>query len=101
MAVALELGIPPAEILNRLGNLPGAPHRLEAATAEGGFLVLDDTYNANPAGAAASYRKVLGEVPGQIDASILLAALLRGPLSDHQEASAVIEASRARDNAAP
>jgi UDP-N-acetylmuramoyl-tripeptide--D-alanyl-D-alanine ligase len=51
VAVALELGIPLDEISGRLANLPVAPHRLEAATAEGGLVVLDDTYNANPAGA--------------------------------------------------
>ena len=54
VAVALALGTAEAEIANRVGNLPGAPHRLEAATADGGFLVLDDTYNANPAGARAA-----------------------------------------------
>jgi len=54
VAVALELGIPVAEIVSRVGSLPAVPHRLESVSAEGGFLVLDDTYNANPAGARAA-----------------------------------------------
>jgi UDP-N-acetylmuramoyl-tripeptide--D-alanyl-D-alanine ligase len=59
VAVALELGIPVAEIVSRLENLPTVPHRLEPATAEGGFLVLDDTYNANPAGARAALHALM------------------------------------------
>ncbi|MGA2037486.1 MAG: Mur ligase family protein, partial [Acidimicrobiales bacterium] len=50
VAVALELGVPAGEIATRLGSLPVAPHRLESQVAPGGFVVLDDTYNANPAG---------------------------------------------------
>jgi UDP-N-acetylmuramoyl-tripeptide--D-alanyl-D-alanine ligase len=51
VAVALELGVPVEEIAGRLAGLPVAPHRLQSATADGGVVVLDDTYNANPAGA--------------------------------------------------
>jgi len=52
VAVALELAVPLEEIGRRLAGLPGAPHRLEVGRGAGGALVLDDTYNANPAGAA-------------------------------------------------
>ncbi|HEY7948875.1 MAG TPA: UDP-N-acetylmuramoyl-tripeptide--D-alanyl-D-alanine ligase [Acidimicrobiales bacterium] len=51
VAVALELGVPVDEIGRRLGSLPTTPHRLEPGRGAAGFLVLDDTYNANPAGA--------------------------------------------------
>ena len=54
VAVALEAGIPIEEIVRRFGSLPGSPHRLEPGTGPGGFVVLDDTYNANPAGARAA-----------------------------------------------
>lgn len=54
VAVALELKIPVETLGDRIGTLPTAPHRLEAATAAGGYVVLDDTYNANPAGARAA-----------------------------------------------
>jgi len=56
VAVALELGVAVEEIARRVGSLPVVPHRLESATAEGGVVVLDDTYNANPAGARAALR---------------------------------------------
>jgi UDP-N-acetylmuramoyl-tripeptide--D-alanyl-D-alanine ligase len=51
VAVALELGVPVDDVVRRLPTLPGAPHRLERADGPGGVVVLDDTYNANPAGA--------------------------------------------------
>jgi UDP-N-acetylmuramoyl-tripeptide--D-alanyl-D-alanine ligase len=54
VAVALELGVPAEEVAKRIGSLPVAPHRLEPQTSAGGFVVLDDTYNSNPAGARAA-----------------------------------------------
>ena len=54
VAVAMELGVAIDEIARRVGDLPTTPHRLEAGTGAGGFTVLDDTYNANPAGARAA-----------------------------------------------
>jgi UDP-N-acetylmuramoyl-tripeptide--D-alanyl-D-alanine ligase len=51
VAVALELGVAPADVARRLPTLPGVPHRLERTQAPSGCVVLDDTYNANPAGA--------------------------------------------------
>jgi UDP-N-acetylmuramoyl-tripeptide--D-alanyl-D-alanine ligase len=55
VAVALELGLSLEAVVERLPTLPVAPHRLEPApTAAGRCLVLDDTYNANPAGVAAA-----------------------------------------------
>jgi len=54
IAVALELGVPAADVVRRLPTLPGAPHRLEQTLGTEGVVVLDDTYNANPAGARAA-----------------------------------------------
>jgi UDP-N-acetylmuramoyl-tripeptide--D-alanyl-D-alanine ligase len=50
-AVALELGMAPETVAGRLATLPGVPNRLQPYRAEGGYLVLDDTFNSNPAGA--------------------------------------------------
>jgi len=63
VAVALELGVPVAEIGRRLPTLPTAPHRLEVGVGAGGFLVLDDTYNANPAGATAALAALATTAP--------------------------------------
>ncbi len=53
VAVALELGVAPQEVAGRLASLPVAPHRLQVLTSSSGVIVLDDTYNSNPAGARA------------------------------------------------
>jgi len=52
VAVALELGVPEDVIAARLASLPTARHRLSVSTGSSGAVVVDDTYNANPAGAA-------------------------------------------------
>ena len=54
VAVAVELGVPEPVIAERLATLAAAPHRLEVSTGQTGATVIDDTYNANPAGAAAA-----------------------------------------------
>lgn len=58
VAVALELGVPAAEVATRLRSLPVAAHRLEASEGVSGSIVLDDTYNSNPAGAAAALERL-------------------------------------------
>ncbi|HZQ26184.1 MAG TPA: UDP-N-acetylmuramoyl-tripeptide--D-alanyl-D-alanine ligase [Acidimicrobiales bacterium] len=52
VAVALELGVPAEAVAARLAHLQPADHRLTTTTASTGFTIIDDTYNANPAGAA-------------------------------------------------
>jgi UDP-N-acetylmuramoyl-tripeptide--D-alanyl-D-alanine ligase len=65
VAVALSLGVAPDVVALRLPSLPSTPHRLEPApTAAGRCLVLDDTYNANPAGAAAALDALDRLAPG-------------------------------------
>ena len=54
VAVALELGVPEAVVGERLASLPTPPHRRQVATGTTGATVIDDTYNANPAGSAAA-----------------------------------------------
>jgi UDP-N-acetylmuramoyl-tripeptide--D-alanyl-D-alanine ligase len=51
VAVAIELGIEPEVVLRRLASLPSVPNRLQRYQAKAGYVVLDDTFNANPAGA--------------------------------------------------
>ena len=51
VAVAVELGIDPEAVVRRLASLPGVPNRLQRYQAKAGYVVLDDTFNANPAGA--------------------------------------------------
>jgi UDP-N-acetylmuramoyl-tripeptide--D-alanyl-D-alanine ligase len=54
IAVALELGVAPELVARRLQGLPVAEHRQTVTTGQRGQSIIDDTYNANPAGAAAA-----------------------------------------------
>jgi UDP-N-acetylmuramoyl-tripeptide--D-alanyl-D-alanine ligase len=64
-AVALELGIPPEAVLARLSCLPSPPNRLQRYAAEGGYIVLDDTFNSNPAGARLALARLAAEGGGR------------------------------------
>jgi UDP-N-acetylmuramoyl-tripeptide--D-alanyl-D-alanine ligase len=48
----VALGFATDALEDRLASLPTPPHRQVAAPSERGFLVIDDTFNSNPAGAA-------------------------------------------------
>jgi len=54
VAVALRLGVGPELIRARLADLPVVANRLTSGTAASGVVVLDDTFNSNPAGAGAA-----------------------------------------------
>ncbi len=54
VALALEVGVPLAAIVERLPSLPVARNRREVVTGSTGATFIDDTYNSNPAGARAA-----------------------------------------------
>jgi UDP-N-acetylmuramoyl-tripeptide--D-alanyl-D-alanine ligase len=62
-AVAIQFGVTRDEIALRLPSLPVTPHRRQQTMSERGFVVIDDTYNSNPAGASAAL-DLLSSVPG-------------------------------------
>lgn len=54
VAAASVLGVSDSDIARRLADLPTPDHRRTTAHSEGGVMVIDDTYNSNPAGARAA-----------------------------------------------
>jgi UDP-N-acetylmuramoyl-tripeptide--D-alanyl-D-alanine ligase len=50
-AVAIQLGVPPEDVLARMASLPVPANRLQRYVADGGYVVFDDTFNSNPTGA--------------------------------------------------
>jgi UDP-N-acetylmuramoyl-tripeptide--D-alanyl-D-alanine ligase len=61
VGVVLALGLPLEPAVSRLEGLPSSAHRLERTKGSSGALLLDDTYNSNPAGAAVAL-SVLAEL---------------------------------------
>lgn len=54
VAVAVALGVSTEEIGERLGGLTEPEHRRTVITGAGGAMIIDDTFNSNPAGARAA-----------------------------------------------
>lgn len=63
-AVAYRLGVSAEEIARGIARCKPAPHRLQTINAEGGGLIIDDSYNSSEDGAAAAL-KTLGLFPGK------------------------------------
>ncbi len=63
VAVALELRLAAESLLPRLATLPIPPNRLQRYVAEAGYVVLDDTFNSNPAGARLALGRLAEEAP--------------------------------------
>jgi UDP-N-acetylmuramoyl-tripeptide--D-alanyl-D-alanine ligase len=57
-AAAAAVGVPWPDIIKRLSDLPTTSHRQTTLTTDEGVLVIDDTYNANPSGAAVALAKL-------------------------------------------
>ncbi len=58
VAVALACGAPEEIVASRLAGLPHPDHRASVVTGGSGVLIVDDTYNSNPAGAKAALELV-------------------------------------------
>jgi UDP-N-acetylmuramoyl-tripeptide--D-alanyl-D-alanine ligase len=58
VAVALALGVPTGAIVKRLPGLPVASNRLQVHESAAGFRIIDDTYNANPAGSRVALERL-------------------------------------------
>ncbi|MCO7244878.1 UDP-N-acetylmuramoyl-tripeptide--D-alanyl-D-alanine ligase [Halomonas sp. Mc5H-6] len=62
-AAALSLGVPPAQVIERLARLSALPNRLGVLPGLRGVSLLDDSYNANP-GAVKAALETLMSLPG-------------------------------------
>ncbi len=67
IGAALAAGMAPGEVGAAVSRLSSPEHRRTVVATSGGFSIVDDTYNANPAGAAAALETLaaLGENGGR------------------------------------
>ena len=57
VGLALAVDVPVDTIVSRLSGIPATPHRAETTWREDGLVVIDDTFNSNPTGAAAALKR--------------------------------------------
>jgi UDP-N-acetylmuramoyl-tripeptide--D-alanyl-D-alanine ligase len=62
LAAAIEVGIGAADLVDRVRRVSAVANRANVVTAASGVMVIDDTFNANPA-SAASALSVLASLP--------------------------------------
>jgi len=65
VAAALAVGAPPDRVIARAGALAAPAHRAVQAVASSGVVVIDDTYNSNPEGAARALELLASAVGGR------------------------------------
>ena len=67
IGAALELGLTSAQVLERSGQLRAVANRSQVVTAPSGVVVIDDTFNANPASADAALNLLISlELSGRL-----------------------------------
>jgi len=81
VAIAGLLGVPADRIAERLPGLPSAEHRRQVVTTPRGVTVVDDTYNSNPAGAAAALSTLLA-LPARRRVVVTPGMVELGPVQD-------------------
>lgn len=91
-AVALECGVPPAEIVADVAALAPPPHRGAVVKASGGWTVVDDAYNSSPL-ALIRALETLATAPGR-RVAILGEMLELGELAGSYHAACGREAAR-------
>ncbi|HJS72186.1 MAG TPA: Mur ligase family protein [Acidimicrobiia bacterium] len=88
LAVALgicrALGVDLDLVMGRVSTLPTPDHRQSVSQAAGGFTIIDDTFNSNPAGAASALDLLLEKGAGGTTAVITPGMVELGPVQDEE-----------------
>lgn len=87
VGVAVALDAPLDAVAAQLPTLPTAEHRQQIATSVAGVTVIDDTYNANPAGAAAALRLLARQGPAGRRVVVTPGMVELGPLQYQENAT--------------
>lgn len=102
LAVALgicrALGIDVTEVLPRIRDLPTAEHRQSVMTAGGGFTIIDNTFNSNPAGARSALEALAAAGAGGSTAVITPGMVELGPVQNKENREFAAAASAQVDH---
>jgi UDP-N-acetylmuramoyl-tripeptide--D-alanyl-D-alanine ligase len=98
VAAALAAGAPPDRVIARASELTAPAHRAVKAVAETGVVVIDDTYNSNPEGAARALELLESAVTGRNRRAVVTPGMVElGP--DQDEANRAFAAAVAKADA--
>ena len=98
VAAALAAGAPPDRVMTRAGRLSAPAHRAVQAVASSGVVVIDDTYNSNPEGAARALESLESAVGGRNRRAVVTPGMVElGP--DQDEANRAFAAAVAKADA--
>lgn len=98
LGIGLALGIDPGRMVERLSDLPVAEHRQSVLHADSGLVIIDDTYNANPAGAHAGLSRLAELGTGGRTAVVTPGMVELGPEQWDENRDFAAEASRVADH---
>jgi UDP-N-acetylmuramoyl-tripeptide--D-alanyl-D-alanine ligase len=102
LAVALgichALGIGLDDVVARVVDLPGAEHRQSVSVGSGGFTIVDDTFNSNPAGARSALDTLARVSPGGKTAVVTPGMVELGPVQDQSNRDFAAEAANRVDH---
>jgi UDP-N-acetylmuramoyl-tripeptide--D-alanyl-D-alanine ligase len=98
LAAALAAGAPPDRVIARAGQLSAPAHRAVPGVASSGVVVIDDTYNSNPEGAARALELLESAVGGRNRRAVVTPGMVElGP--DQDEANRAFAAAVAKADA--
>jgi len=98
LGIGLAMGIDPSKMVDRLSTLPVAEHRQTVVRADSGLIIIDDTYNSNPAGARAGLSRLAGLGAGGRTAVVSPGMVELGPKQWEENRDFAAEASRVADH---
>jgi UDP-N-acetylmuramoyl-tripeptide--D-alanyl-D-alanine ligase len=98
VAAALAVGAAPDRVIARAGQLSAPAHRAVQGVASSGVVVIDDTYNSNPEGAARALELLESAVGGRNRRAVVTPGMVElGP--DQDEANRAFAAAVAKADA--
>jgi UDP-N-acetylmuramoyl-tripeptide--D-alanyl-D-alanine ligase len=98
VAAALAAGAQPDRVVARLGQLSAPAHRAVKGVADSGVVVIDDTYNSNPEGAARALEMLEAATAGRNRRAVVTPGMVElGP--DQDEANRAFAAAVAKADA--
>ncbi|HJQ75895.1 MAG TPA: UDP-N-acetylmuramoyl-tripeptide--D-alanyl-D-alanine ligase [Acidimicrobiia bacterium] len=98
LGICAALGVDLGAVLPRTADLPTAEHRQSQITAGGGFTIIDDTFNSNPAGARSALAALIEAGRGGKSAVVTPGMVELGHLQEEENRKFAEEAAAQADH---